>query len=114
MKTVPIATVAPESLPRWVLTLACRHPTWELNICTCLLPTPLRTEPRWLRFSGDVEVTIDQTRRGMLTYRLKGRDAEAVADARIALQAELPRLWVELRASASSRTCCRAETAVAE
>src|SRR5437899_778775 len=90
MKTVPIEAVPADTVPQWVLALACRHPDWQLNICTCMLAAPPPTQPLPHLGQGTrLRVRIERLKSGELTFGVKGRPGEAMA-AFTALRHEVP------------------------
>jgi hypothetical protein len=95
VKTVALDKVAPDILPLWALRLVRRYPGHQWNVCTCLLPTPLRMRDwygGWLGWPS-ARVRIERTRNGQLTWSVKTHDCEAERAALEALRDEMPRLW---------------------
>jgi hypothetical protein len=89
MKLVAIDAVVPETVPNWQLALAYRHPDWRLNVCTCMLSAPPPAHAASAGPSGShLQVRIERVKSGELTFRVKGRDPEAVGAALMALLKE--------------------------
>jgi len=71
------------------LALACRHPDWALNICTCMLSAPPPAHAASAGASGArLQVRIERVKNGELTFRVSGRGPGAVGDAMLALLKE--------------------------
>jgi hypothetical protein len=79
-----------ETVPQWVVDLWWRHPNWRVNICPCMLTEPRQLQhPSCAREGGPpLFVQLERLKSGQVTFRVKGRDGDAV-------QAAFKELFVE-------------------